>query len=200
MSGKLLKPTPQLEKGNHKHCLIVINNLLLCSVVALIITSCGQTKPDQVAAAKMEPSGSTSNKAINGIVLRNLDDQTIDLTSYKGKTIFLNFWATWCKPCIMEMPSIERAKQILSSENFVFLAASDETFEKIGEFKEKHEFTFQFVRLESGLESLNIYSLPTTFVFSPEGELVINEVGAKAWDSPQELEQLQKLSPKDTPG
>ena len=196
MSGKLSKPTLQLENGSHKHRLIVINNLLLCSIVSLIITSCGQTKPDQVAVVKTEPPGnSTSKKAINGIVLRNLDDQTIDLATYKGKTIFLNFWATWCKPCITEMPSIERAKQILSNENFVFLAASDESFDKIRKFKEKHEVTFLFVRLESGLESQNIYSLPTTFVFSPEGELVINEVGAKVWDSPQELEKLQKFSP-----
>ena len=173
----------------------MIKNQLLCAMVALIITSCGQTKPDKVVAVKTEPpANSTSKKAINGIVLRSLDDQSIDLASYKGKTIFLNFWATWCKPCITEMPSIERAKQILSKENIVFLAASDESFDKIRKFKEKHEFTFLFVRLESGLETLNIYSLPTTFVFSPEGELVINEVGAKAWDSPQELDKLKKLS------
>lgn len=170
-------------------------NQLLCAIVALIITSCGQSKPDKVVAVNTEPPrNSTSKKVVNAIVLRNLDDQSIDLASYKGKTIFLNFWATWCKPCIKEMPSIENAKQILSNENFVFLAASDESFDKIRKFKEKHDFTFLFVRLESGLETLNIYSLPTTWVFNPDGEIVLNEVGAKAWDSAQEIEKLRKLS------
>ena len=64
------------------------------------------------------------------IKLIDLDNQYVDLADYKGKTIFLNFWATWCKPCIEEMPAIAKAQELLKNEPVVFILASNEPKEK----------------------------------------------------------------------
>ena len=71
------------------------------------------------------------DREIEKIALKDLNEQAVDLEKYKGKTLFLNFWATWCKPCLEEMPSIKKAQEILKNENIVFLFASDETMEQI---------------------------------------------------------------------
>lgn len=109
-----------------------------------------------------------------------MNDQPIDLEKYKGKTVFINFWATWCKPCREEMPSIQKAMQILKDEKVEFFFASDESKEQIEEFKEAHHYDFNYVRIDN-LVDLNIMGLPTTFIFNRSGELVFSEMGYRKW-------------------
>ena len=61
----------------------------------------------------------------------DLKNQKVDLTSYKGKKLIINYWATWCKPCIMEMPGLTRAQEILKNHNCIFLLVSDEKISRI---------------------------------------------------------------------
>ena len=56
----------------------------------------------------------------------DLKNKKVDLTSYKGKKIIISHWATWCKPCIVEMPGLTRAQEILKDYNYIFLLVSDE--------------------------------------------------------------------------
>lgn len=115
------------------------------------------------------------------IQLSDLNDQAVQLENYKGKTVFINFWATWCKPCVEEMPSIERAQGILKNENVIFLMASSESIEEIKAFKGNHGFEFNYVQLENP-ETLNLQALPTTFIINPDGKLVFSEMGSRNWD------------------
>jgi thiol-disulfide isomerase/thioredoxin len=61
----------------------------------------------------------------------DLKNKKVDLTSFKGKKIIINYWATWGGPCIKEMPGIKRAQQILKNYNYIFLLVSDEKVSKI---------------------------------------------------------------------
>src|SRR5688500_12064553 len=97
--------------------------------------------------------------AIDKIKLNDLNGQSINLGKYKGKTVFLNFWATWCKPCMKEMPSIEKAQNILREDDVVFLLASAESAEEIDAFRSSHNYNFNYVRIENS-EELNIQTLP----------------------------------------
>ena len=92
----------------------------------------------------------------------------------------MNFWATWCRPCLEEMPSIEKVKQELEGGNVEFLFASDEEPDQINSFKKKKNFNFRYVRVKN-LESLNIQALPTTFIFDEEGNLIFSEAGYRDW-------------------
>jgi len=136
------------------------------------------------------------NKAegITGTVLTDLDGNTIELSSLNGKTVFLNFWATWCKPCIAEMPSIERAQEILKGDSVVFLLASNESLEKIQKFKKKQDFNLNFIQLTSPLENLDILALPTTHIIDPSGETVFAEMGGREWDSEENIELIKKIN------
>jgi thiol-disulfide isomerase/thioredoxin len=130
---------------------------------------------------------------IDKVKLTNLSNSPIDLGQYDGKTIFINFWATWCKPCLEEMPSIQKAQGILKDENIVFLFASDETAEQIEKFKSGHDYNFNYVRVENP-EELNIMALPTTFIFNPDGKLAFSEMGYRKWDDKSNIDLIINIA------
>lgn len=133
---------------------------------------------------------------IDKIKLKDLNGQSINLVKYKGKTIFLNFWATWCKPCMKEMPSIEKAQNILLDDDVVFLLASGESIEEIDAFRKVHNYKFNYVRIENS-EELNIQTLPVTFIFNAEGILVFSETGYRKWDEKNNIDMIRKTANKN---
>ncbi len=113
--------------------------------------------------------------------LSEINGEIIDLAQYSGKTVFINVWATWCKPCIQEMPTIEFMQKRLTDENMVVLMASNEEPEQIEGFIARHAYDFRYVRLEN-MEALNIQALPTTFIFNRNGKRKFSEPGYRNWD------------------
>jgi thiol-disulfide isomerase/thioredoxin len=132
-------------------------------------------------------------KKMATVKLTDLNGQPISLEQFKGKTIFLNFWATWCKPCIQEMPSIDSAQQLLSKNGVVFLLASDETIDQIKEFKDYYHSNLNFVRL-TNMEELGIDVLPTTYIYNPKGEKVFSETGYRKWNNSNYIELVLKIN------
>lgn len=155
-------------------------------LILFILTSCSGGSKDQ------NVSINTSEGDIEKVKLNELDDQEIDLDQFKGKTVFINFWATWCKPCLQEMPSIERAQAQLKNENVVFLLASNEEVDQIETFIKKHSYTFHYVHLQN-MEELNIQALPTTYIFNTEGKLKFSETGSRKWDDLSSLDLITKI-------
>ncbi|MBT3542257.1 TlpA family protein disulfide reductase [Flavobacteriaceae bacterium] len=144
--------------------------------------------------------GGTKNKTVSdleSIQLKtsfvDLNDTKVDLTAYKGKKIVINYWATWCGPCIKEMPGLKRAEEILENHNYTFLLVSDETISKISAFKNNKNFDFTFLKSLKSNESLGIYSLPTSYIFDENGRKVETIVGTIAWDSEQTINKLKLL-------
>ena len=87
---------------------IKLSNLLsiVFFVMALALAGCSSSTKDQTE--------STASNPVNDLVkLKDLDGSAIDLSEYKDKAIFVNFWATWCAPCIQEMPSLEKKASCL---------------------------------------------------------------------------------------
>ena len=138
-------------------------------------------------AGNSNPDGSSqSGTKTPDIRLTDLEGSSIDLQNFKGKTLFINFWATWCKPCLKEMPSIERAKQQLAKEEVVFLFASNEEVEEIKNFSREYNYDFRYLRVENA-EEIGLEALPTTFIIDPDGKLVFGESGFRQWDSQENL-------------
>lgn len=126
------------------------------------------------------------------IKLTDLEGKDVELAKFEGKTIFVNFWATWCRPCIQEMPSIAALQKQLTDKNIEFFFASDEEVDRIQKFIESRKMTLNFVRVENP-ESLGIQALPTTFIFDGEGNLVFSEIGFRKWDEPATVDMVTKL-------
>jgi cytochrome c biogenesis protein CcmG, thiol:disulfide interchange protein DsbE len=117
--------------------------------------------------------------------LLTLEGRSVQLREFRGKLVLLNFWATWCAPCLHEMPSMERLYQTFKQTDFVLLAVSmDRQGEEVARpFVDKLKLTFP-VLLDHTLEVSRRYSvrgLPTTYLIDPEGLLIGVVIGARDW-------------------
>lgn len=116
--------------------------------------------------------------------LKNLNGEIVHLSDYKGKVIFLNLWATWCAPCIAEMPNIQGLYDKIDDKNIEFIMLSmDQKEAKAKKFIDKKGFTFPVFMAASPVpEMFKVPSIPTTFVISPEGKVVSKKVGMANYD------------------
>ena len=145
-------------------------------------------------------TGITNNKNVSDLESLQLKtsfvdlyENNLDLSVYKGKRIVINYWATWCGPCIKEMPSIKRAEEILEDYGYIFLLVSDETVSKISKFKNDRNFDLNFLRSIESYETLGIYSMPTSYIFDENGKIIETIVGAIEWDSEEMINKLKIL-------
>ncbi len=157
-------------------------------IVALLIWITGCTDGIQ----KKSESPDKFVREIDKIRLTDMSGTSISLKQFEGKTIFINFWATWCKPCIKEMPSIKEAQNILKNEEVIFLMASNESAAQIEEFKKNHEYSFDYLRIENS-EEMNVQTLPVTFIFNSKGNLVFSEAGFRKWDDKNNIDMILKI-------
>ncbi|GAA4849814.1 TlpA disulfide reductase family protein [Algivirga pacifica] len=118
------------------------------------------------------------------MILEDLEGNHMALSELKGKNIFMNFWATWCPPCIAEMPEIEELYQELEKEDkaaFVMISV-DEDLEKVKHFMERKGFSFPVYRLRSERPAMyRSNSIPTTFIISSEGKVVVRQIGIASY-------------------
>ena len=143
-------------------------------------------------------TGVTNNKNVSDLESLQLKtsfvdlyENNLDLSVYKGKRIVINYWATWCGPCIKEMPSIKRAEEILEDYGYTFLLVSDETISEISKFKNDRNFDFNFLKSIESYETLGIYSMPTSYIFDENGKIIEIIVGAIEWDSEEMINKLK---------
>ena len=123
----------------------------------------------------------------------DLDGKPVALADYKGKKILLNYWATWCRPCIEEMPALLNLQEILEEENYVFLFASDQSVKKISKFKKARGFDFKYIKYNGAYADQKISAIPVTFIYNEVGEQVSRFDGSMIWDSPEMIEKLRQL-------
>jgi thiol-disulfide isomerase/thioredoxin len=131
------------------------------------------------------------------IVFENSDGETINLSDQKGKVVFINFWATWCPPCIAEMPSINDLQEKLKdNKNIVFIMVdTDHDFSRSVLFVKKHQFTFPVYQANSAIPANLLGSaIPTTVIFDKKGKMVFKHEGGADYSNAKVLTYLQQLS------
>jgi thiol-disulfide isomerase/thioredoxin len=130
---------------------------------------------------------------LSDLRLLTLEGETVNMDFTDEKAIFLNYWATWCGPCIAEMPSIERLAEELDAEEVVFLIVSDESLEKINAFLRDKNFTLPFAKkiLDKGEKEMR--SFPQTYLIGGQGQMLFEKVGSSEWDSPEMVAKLKSL-------
>ena len=145
-------------------------------------------------------SGITDNKNVSDLESLQLKtsfvdlyENTLDLSVYKEGKVIISYWATWCRPCIEEMPSLKRAEEILEDYGYTFLLVSDETISKISKFKNERNFDFNFLKSNKSFETLGVYFMPTTYIFEENGKIIETIRGAIEWDSEEMITKLKTL-------
>lgn len=127
--------------------------------------------------------------------LKDVSSNTFDFNSAKGKVIVINFWATWCPPCIAEMPSMENLYQnYKDNEDVVFLFVSNEDVSVIERFMFKKEYSFKvYQSLTQYPKEFDVTTIPRTFLIDKNGEIVIDKSGPADWNSNQVTNMIDTL-------
>ena len=167
---------------------ILIQNkfLKLFNIVALLILF-------SVSATAQVKEGENAPN----FTLKNLDGKEISLNQFRGKHVLINFWATWCGPCKIEMPSLEALYERFKDKNFVLLAISNDMFGAniVKPFVKAHNINFP-VLLDQRLKVSNAFgvvSLPTTFMIDPQGKIIGALFGAEDWATPSNILYFENL-------
>jgi len=129
--------------------------------------------------------------------LRQRDGTVFTLSDHRGKVIFLNFWATWCVPCRVEMPAMEKLYQAFKDKPFVMVAVSEdeEGWPVVDKFVEEVDLNFTIVLDQDGKVSKKYRSFrfPETFIINKKGVIVDKRVGVADWDDPRYHQYFDKL-------
>lgn len=157
--------------------------------ILILLISCKNTTNNQHISSKKEVNSEKILPAVKQF--EDLEGKPVAISDYRGKRVLLNFWATWCRPCIEEMPALLRAQEILKKEGYVFLLASDQSVKIIKGFEAKKGFDFTFIKYNGSWAEHQIDALPTTFIYNEAGEKIEKIVGEVVWDSPEVLQRLK---------
>jgi thiol-disulfide isomerase/thioredoxin len=132
-----------------------------------------------------------------GFSIKTLDGKTVDMSEFKGKTIFLNMWATWCGPCRAEMPSIQSLYEKVNTDSIAFIILSlDEEDQplKVKKYIESKKFSFPVYIAGKLTPQTTINTIPTTFIVGPDGKIAHKGVGMADYDTKSFRKFLTKLS------
>jgi peroxiredoxin len=129
--------------------------------------------------------------------LTDMQGRTVALSDLRGKVVLLNFWATWCFPCRVEMPSMEEAYQSFRSQGLEVLAVSvDEQGARVTKpFQEEKGLTFRILHdtdYQVGL-TYGARSLPMTYLIDRQGIIKHRVFGSREWNTPEAGKMLSKL-------
>lgn len=167
-----------------------IKNLIFLAAIALLIIPQTRT-PIQVflnkGLALFGPSveDSTNLKQVTDYnwKLKSIGGEVLDFNTVKGKVVLINFWATWCPPCIAEMPSM-KALYADYKDKIDFIFVSNEDAETINTFLNKNNYSFEVYNpLTNYPDAFNVKGIPRTFLIDTEGNIVIDKTGAANWNS-----------------
>lgn len=125
--------------------------------------------------------------------LIGLNTTNVNFKELEGKVVFINFWATWCPPCIAEMPSIKKLYEAYKDE-VVFLFVTNEDWETVSKFYNKKEYNFPtYNSIGKTLQEFESSAIPATFIVSKEGKIVVDKKGPADWYSNTSKEIIESL-------
>ena len=158
---------------------------LILAALALVGGSCAE-----------KPDSPTPDAAAPPFELLDLEGRPHRLSDFAGQVVVLNFWATWCPPCVEEMPSLQRLQDLLGDDGLTVVAVSvDERYSDIPPFVTEHGLRFLVLhdlgkRVSRRYE---IFQFPETWIIRRDGALASHIVGARDWAAPGSLEIFRGL-------
>ena len=126
--------------------------------------------------------------------IQSLDGQDFKMTEAKEKVVFLNFWATWCSPCVAEMASIQRLYKKLKDKGVVFAYISNEKPSTVNRFVRRKGFTFPIYTMRGSPPAVfDTQGVPVTFIISRDGKIALKHIGGAKWDDDKTVDFMKGL-------
>jgi peroxiredoxin len=172
---------------------VLIAGLLLLAIAAAM---CVVADDDSVASIAQRGVVKPGEPAPN-FQLRDMNGRTVSLSELRGKVVLLNFWATWCGPCRVEMPAMERLYRAYDRKDFEILAVSTDAqgVAVTRPFQEENKLTFPILHdsdFRVGL-SYGARTLPMTFMVDRQGIVRQHIFGARDWEAPEAHQLIEML-------
>jgi thiol-disulfide isomerase/thioredoxin len=109
--------------------------------------------------------------------------------------VFLNLWATWCPPCVAELPSIANLVRNARLKDVAFVCVTDEDAETVRQFLDRKQLNIPVLLTDDPPPPVfQTEGIPATFMIDPSGQVVLAEVGSAQWDDPSVVDRLEKLA------
>jgi thiol-disulfide isomerase/thioredoxin len=177
-------------------------NIVIALVSLLTVVGCRELKNTNESKTLSAPIASTlvaneeqnPTTAMPSFKMLTVDNKMVNLSSLKGKKVFVNLWATWCPPCRAEIPSIEKLATKTDKNKVAFvMLALDNQFEKAISYAAKNKMALPIYYPAENLPPLiNVEGIPTTFVFDEQGKLIHQQVGSVDYNTSKYVNMLTK--------
>ena len=171
---------------------IILVFLLLIGIGIIVLLQTNKSSINPAGKLRFEKGAPAPN-----FTLPDLNGKMVSLADYRDQVVLLNIWATWCRPCVEEMPSMEKLHQALTGEKFVILAVSiDEAGVKaVRPFMKKHKLSFPALIDSAGtINSLYQTSgVPESFIIDKDGRIVEEIIGPRDWAAAGALKYFRSL-------
>ncbi len=157
--------------------------LVLC--LGILIGCSSSDKPQQQQEAQKESAPQTDAEYIEQATFTDFQGNNVNLSDFKGKVVLIDFWETWCKPCIASFPTLQKLQENYS-DSFVVLAVTPgftDTREDARSFAEEHDYTFEYLMDSNNLHrQLGVQSIPYKIFVDPEGNFIKKSIGSRGAD------------------
>lgn len=186
------------NKGEKKRKGWIGNLIFILILCVLLFTPLGTTFKVWVnrllaMSPSLEKQEDVEQVSLDGWTLLDEDGQVFDMASIKGRVVVLNFWATWCPPCIAEKPSFQALYDDYK-DKVVFLFVTTDPLDKVQTFKEKNGYTLPtYFQQDAPPAVLYSSSLPASYVIDKKGNIVVKKFRAADWNSSKFRVTLDEL-------
>ena len=159
-----------------------------------------------IEAPKLEPPSAQDMKVTtidfdsNVLQFSDLENNIFTLQNFKGKNLFINYWATWCNPCLAEMPyMVELYENYKGEEDIIFLYLSREKLDTIKKYIPKDENLQQLpiYKIITDDEFFATSGIPTTFIVNSDGEVIVKDLGSAFWNDESVFKLIDNLIGKN---
>jgi peroxiredoxin len=184
---------PKSRGVNPKSIIIIV--LMVVGLACIFLL---QNKDAVVSLSSRQPLG--KGAVAPDFTLPDLEGKMVSLSDYKGRVVLLNIWATWCPPCVEEMPSMEKLYREMKDEGFEILAVSIDTSgaKAVLPFMEKHKLSFPALTDSEGATKLLYHTtgVPESFLIDKDGVIAEKIIGPRDWANPGAIEFIRTLIQK----
>lgn len=195
---------PQPDSSRPSPVLILFAIIPILGIIAALVMLASSNTPASIVEATSEGTRSTVpilDSPMDDFSITTMDGQTLQLSDFAGRPIFLNFWGTWCPPCVTELPALDQfaAEQAALPNGAVVIASNNtETIEDITAYFTENELNLPHILFVQDTESelyrwFGIFQMPTTYVI--DAEQIVRQVKFGPFTEQSLLEYLEKVQP-----
>lgn len=160
----------------------LIFNLSVVILIAGLVVACSSEKKSSESGEAQSDGSLTEEQAVEQATFVDLEGEQVPVAQFEGKVVLIDFWETWCKPCLSSFPTMQ---QLLDDypEDFVVLAVTpgfSDTKEDARKFRSEHDYDFVYLYDENKLhEKLNVQGIPFKVFVDAEGQFVEASLGSR---------------------